>query len=192
MSTHLSDRNREIVRLHEEEGLTLADVARIFGVTRERVRQIVSAELGGTLTRKRWADERLAREVERTIDRRRRREERMKYRYSLAFLQDNSEADENGCWLWTGARTNGYGHLTRGLGNGYAHRHAWSIANRRVVPKGMHVCHKCDVRECVNPAHLFVGTPSDNIRDAIAKGRHIASPLHPDHHRCFGGLKAAA
>lgn len=71
------------------------------------------------------------------------------------------------CWEWTAFRlSNGYGLLHTGL----AHRFSWKIANGE-IPKGLFVLHKCDNRSCVNPAHLFLGTQLDNMRDMHSKGR---------------------
>lgn len=75
------------------------------------------------------------------------------------------------CWLWTGAvRTDGYGHC-RYQGNQVScHRLAWTLTYGE-IPIGLCVLHKCDVRLCINPDHLYLGTKKDNSRDAIVRGR---------------------
>lgn len=80
----------------------------------------------------------------------------------------------SGCLLWTGAafeKRMGYGALNI-LGRGVvaAHRLAYEL-HYGPIPKGMFVCHKCDVPACINPDHLFLGTQADNVRDMHSKGR---------------------
>jgi hypothetical protein len=79
---------------------------------------------------------------------------------------------ESGCWIWIGHdNPGGYGAVRVGRKMLKAHRVAWMV-HRGPIPKGMCVLHKCDVRPCINPDHLFLGTYADNSRDMIAKGRH--------------------
>jgi hypothetical protein len=82
----------------------------------------------------------------------------------------NSKVDKSnpeGCWLWLGHRSSGgYGKL----GNKIASRISWEITNG-AIPEGLDVCHHCDNPPCVNPNHLFLGNASDNIKDAVSKGR---------------------
>lgn len=96
-----------------------------------------------------------------------------------------SRVDENGpvhprygrCWIWIGYRqAGGYGQYR---GN-KAHRLAYQLLVG-VVPDEMLVCHKCDNPSCVNPKHLFLGTPLDNMMDKVVKGRQsrVGSSRNP-------------
>ena len=89
------------------------------------------------------------------------------------FMAKVSPEPTSGCWLWTGGVSGvGYGMISVGkrvvIG---AHRASW-LLHRGPIPEGMQLCHKCDVRCCVNPDHLFVGTRSDNMQDCLRKGRN--------------------
>ena len=85
----------------------------------------------------------------------------------------NTRRDDNGCWNWQGANNGkGYGVLKVGDKMRLAHRIAY-LLSKGEIPDGLLVCHSCDNRACVNPAHLWLGTQSDNLRDGVAKGRPI-------------------
>jgi hypothetical protein len=78
---------------------------------------------------------------------------------------------EAGCWLWLGATNeSGYGRFSFGGRNSFAHRVSYEL-HIGAIPDGLWVLHRCDVPCCVNPAHFFLGTRSDNVSDAVAKNR---------------------
>jgi hypothetical protein len=79
---------------------------------------------------------------------------------------------QSGCWLWKRSKHwKGYGLVSLKSKTLRAHRLAYAF-HVGPIPEGEHVLHSCDVRNCVNPLHLFVGTNQDNVSDKIAKGRN--------------------
>lgn len=81
------------------------------------------------------------------------------------------------CWLFTGSTGNsGYGKLRIGKSKDVAAHRVSYAAHHGPIPNGMCVLHSCDVRRCVNPAHLGIGTKRDNTQDMVKKGRHFSAP----------------
>ena len=77
----------------------------------------------------------------------------------------------NHCWFWVGNTfRSGYGVFKVGGKNRQAHRIAWELTHGEIPPQKS-VCHTCDTRNCVNPAHLFLGSHQENMIDKRNKGR---------------------
>jgi hypothetical protein len=86
------------------------------------------------------------------------------------FFEKVTKTDS--CWLWTGAiSSTGYGSFRIGQKIVRTHRYSY-LMHIGEIPQSFEVCHTCDVRACVNPEHLWVGTKSDNMKDMFAKGRN--------------------
>lgn len=97
----------------------------------------------------------------------------MKNTFIERFWNKVAIGNDDECWLWTGAGDGRgrYGRvMSRPGGALFAHRVSWMLCNG-AIPEGMFICHRCDNPPCVNPAHLFLGTQADNLRDMREKGR---------------------
>lgn len=93
------------------------------------------------------------------------------YVYNQDFIKGKIAIADNGCWHWAGyIRSDGYGSVGGYRNRWLAHSMSWLLFNGP-IPDDICVLHKCDVRMCVNPKHLFLGTRGDNARDMVSKGR---------------------
>ena len=75
------------------------------------------------------------------------------------------------CWLWTGSQLRGdrHGQFHYNGRTVYAHRFAWNLAHGD--PGKLHVCHRCDVMNCVRVGHHYLGNQAINLADMRTKGR---------------------
>jgi hypothetical protein len=92
------------------------------------------------------------------------------------------EPGENGCRLWLGVpHHNGYGNMR--FDGRWDHVHRWAYqAFIGPIEEGKYVLHSCDVKICIRPEHLFLGTAQDNMTDKVSKGRQARGESH-------GGVK---
>lgn len=92
----------------------------------------------------------------------------------LEWLKEHYEKfvikNKNDCWEWNGCKMQGYANFNHRGKIMKAHRASWIIHNGP-IPASMFVLHKCDVRHCSNPEHLFLGNHTDNMQDMASKNR---------------------
>lgn len=96
---------------------------------------------------------------------------------------------EDACWPWIKSRDgNGYGKMKIGGIHYRSHRLSYWLTHN-VDPGDRLVCHKCDNPPCCNPAHHFLGSMSDNLKDCVAKGR---MPIREQAGEANGAAKLSA
>lgn len=97
------------------------------------------------------------------------------------LLRNSIPEPNSGCWLWLGGlNRQGYGQINMpGNKQQRAHRLSYKI-HKGEIPKGLDVRHTCDIRCCINPDHLIVGTKQQNAQDAIERNRYVRGEKRKD------------
>lgn len=101
----------------------------------------------------------------------------------------DKSAGPEGCWPWTGSKRNEAGYGAFRIGEKIHVAHRWLLGHLRGTPLSWPEevgCHKCDNKQCCNPAHLYVGTHSQNTLDAADRGTHPARAEREKTH-CVNG-----
>jgi hypothetical protein len=113
---------------------------------------------------------------------------RLSSEFRAAMLFWSRVTKTEGCWEWKGKSAPlGYGHVQKT----YAHRRAWEL-HFGPIPDGLWVLHSCDNPICVNPSHLRLGTPVDNVRDRQERGRHRPRLSRVELNALLGDIRAGS
>ncbi len=155
-------RQEEMIRMRVE-GMTLQAIGDRFGVTRERVRQLTRGAVRIDVVRRRL-DQRIARRIA--------PETRTLARLGSWWAKVDRASTPDGCWNWTGGINSktGYGLSSLSVfGKERAtHRQSFYLANGYFPKRPLGVLHRCGNPRCVRPDHLYEGTQSQNVADAVA------------------------
>lgn len=153
------ERRREgILRLRNEYRMTLKEIGQALGLSTERVRQIA----GPT-------------KIKRASKAKRYQKKTDGEKFYERFWANIDVRGKDECWLWRGLKyPSGYGRVRHKNKESYVHRVMYQVKSGEEIAAGMVVMHTCDNPGCVNPNHLRLGTPADNMHDRDAKGRHRA------------------
>jgi len=102
------------------------------------------------------------------------------HEFQKRFWENVQIKDKDSCWVWVGARTEaGYGLIYFNGALEYSHRLSLKF-NGIEIPPRYHACHKCDNPLCVNPSHLYAGSPQNNANDRVERDRHAYGEKHPN------------
>lgn len=113
----------------------------------------------------------------------------MKKTIEERFWEKVDIKDDKNCWEWTSFKNNrGYPQFKINYKNRQASQISWELKNNKKFPIGLLACHSCDNPGCVNPNHIWPGTPSQNTLDAFNKGR-MKNYIHPIKESCLMGHK---
>jgi len=107
-------------------------------------------------------------------------------RLSLEEKFFNNLIKSDNCWEWIGRKNKaGYGYIYHKKAL-VASRVSFELFNNKKIKEGNYACHRCDNPSCVNPNHIFEGTPFDNVKDMENKGRRKNGSYNPI---CLNNLK---